>query len=139
MLKPFELSGWAWLGIMPVVIVISAICGYNLARGIAWLRVQWVIRLYWPWQNWDNRLAARLPHVGDLLLRHDVGPTRDLLPVLTVYVVEILVMGRGEGWNEPIAVLLIAFFPAALLGLCWRSVLRLLANAPGAIRWRELI
>lgn len=138
MLKQLQLGGWAWLGIMPVVIVVSALFGYNLARGLAWLRVQWVVRLYWPWQNWDDRLATRLPHIGDLLLRHDVGPTRDLLPVLAVYVAELVLMGRGEGWNEPFALLLIALFSTALVGLCWRSVLRLLANAPGAVRWREL-
>ncbi|GAB1394869.1 hypothetical protein MASR1M60_30330 [Rhodocyclaceae bacterium] len=138
MLKPLQPSGWLMLGIMPPVIVISGLFGYTLARGLAWLRVQWVIRLYWPWQNWDDRLAARLPHVGDLLLRHDIGPTRDLFPVLAVYVAQLLLMGHGEGWNEPISLLLIAFLPAALLGLCWRSALRLLTNAPGAIHWREL-
>lgn len=138
MIKPLELSGWAWLGIMPVVIVVSGLLGYNLARGIAWLRVQWVIRFYWPWQNWDDRLAARLPHIGDLLLRHDVGPTRDLLPVLTVYVAQLVLLGRGEGWNEPVSILFIALFPTALVGFIWRYVLRILANAPGAVFWREL-
>lgn len=111
---------------------------YNLARGIAWLRVQWVVRFYWPWVAWDNRQAARIPRIGDRLLRHDIGPTRDLLPILAMYATQLVLLGRGEGWGEFWAIFFIAFFPTALVGLLWRSILRLLANSPGATYWRQL-
>lgn len=138
MLKPLQIDGWLMVAILPPVIIVSGLLGYALARCLAWLRVQWIVRIYWPWEAWDDRLAYRIPHIGSWLYRHDWGPTRHLLPILTLYVAQLISLGSGEGWNEPIAIIFVSLVPAALLGFIWRSILRLLTNAPGAIRWREL-
>lgn len=137
-LKPHISNGWAWFGILPYVIVVSAMLGYNLARGIAWLRVQWVVRIYWPWQAWDARMAARIPYLGHWLVQRDIGPTCDLLPLGSVYAVGVFLLGSNDGWSQFRAALFIALFPTAVLWFFWRGLLEMLATSPGALLWREL-
>lgn len=136
-LKPYELSLWLTLPLIALDVAISAILGYQVARGIAWLRVQWVVRLYWPWEAWDDRMALRIPRIGAWLHRKDFGPTRYLLPTLALFGYEVVGLGRHEGWEEFWALPVIALFPTALLFIWWRFALRLLARSPGALIWRE--
>jgi hypothetical protein len=138
LLKPFELDIWPLLVIILVVIIPSALLGFYLARGLAWLRVYWVVYLYWPWESRDANIATHLPLIGNWLIRHDFGPTRDLAPIFTIYLLEVFLVGRTEGWTEPGTILFIALFPTAFLSFFWRISLRIMAQSPGAVKWRDV-
>ncbi|AGX87738.1 J domain-containing protein [Candidatus Symbiobacter mobilis] len=130
-------DAWAWLGI-GLAGVLGAMVGYGLARGVAWLRLQYTVRLYWPWQAWDQRLAQKLPWVQGFLLAHDIGPTRVLLPLLLFFVIDFartLSQTDGSEWG---GVLFISAMVTAILGVIWYNFLQIFANSPGAMRWNEI-
>lgn len=138
-LKPLDLSGWLWLLIMPVVIVVSGTLGYNLARLLAWLRVLWVLRVYLPWAQWDRRLACKIPVLRRWVDSYDIGPTRHLLPLLVLYAVELIGLQRHEAASPLWENMLVAFFSALFVGVFWRGVLRMFSeDVPGAANWQEL-
>lgn len=131
-------SDWLWLLIVPVVFMAAAWLGHCLIRGLAWLRVIWAVKLYFPWSTWDQRLAGKIPIVGRRLLKRGIGPTRDLLPLTALYGFELFGLMEKEAnsplWENAVVALVVTLF----VGVFWYGGLRLFAGAPGAMHWLEL-
>lgn len=134
---PASGSTWVWLLIMGVTILSSVSLGSMLARGLAWMRVEWVVRLHWPWSDWDRRLTRKIPVLRRWVENRDIGLTRDWLPVLALYVFELRGFIQHDNqldtplWQYAV----VALLPTIFVGVFWRGAMLMLADAPGAEHW----
>lgn len=137
---PASGSTWVLLLIMGVTILSSVSLGFMLARGLAWMRVEWVVQLYLPWSIWDRKLARKIPVLRRWVDSWDIGPTRDLLPMLTLYAFQLQEFIRHDNqvgvplWQYA----LVALVPTLFVGVFWRGALFILARALGAKHWLAL-
>ena len=137
---PASTSTWVWLLTMGVTILSSVSLGFTLARGLAWMRMEWVVQLYWPWAFWDRRLTRKIPVLRRWVDSRDIGLTRDWLPVLALYVFELQGFIRHDNqvgsplWQNAV----VALLPTVFIGVFWRGTLLLLAGAPGLEHWLAL-
>jgi hypothetical protein len=137
---PGAISTWVWLLVIGVTLATSAVLGFVLAGVLAWLRVQWVVRLYWPWSDWDRRLTRKMPVLRRWVTSRDIGLTRDWLPVLALYVFQFLGLWlKEQKADAPLwEIGVVALVPTIFIGAFWRGALLMLADAPGADNWRAL-
>jgi len=137
---PASASTWVWLLIMGVTILSSVSLGFMLARSLAWMRVEWVVRLYLPWSAWDRRLTRKIPVLRRWVDNRDIGLTRDWLPVLALYAFQLQEFIRHVNqvgaplWQYAV----VALLPILFVGVFWRGALFILARALGAKHWLAL-
>jgi hypothetical protein len=125
-------SGWILAPFWLMGLIGGALLGLRVASLLAWLRLQWRLRPYAAWLRFDLQLNARLAEQWQPWRRiasaADLGPTRDLIPGLSLLAWQFHSLWAKEG-GSPWQALAVALVPT-LIGLwMWRASLRWLARA----------
>lgn len=133
---PFDGSWFKLLGAL-VMSWLGAYVGYYLTRGLAWLRMQAVLRGYLPWMRWDMRLSQPIPLLRRWQDACDIGPTRHILPVMLFYLFILVRFVAGDGTSDRTEKILLALIPTALVGALWIGGMKFFVASPGALAWLD--